>query len=197
MIALTVDFKDLGSRSSGGYKKLQAVCKKFDTRCTVFVTPKDLDESADFIKELSKSHCIGITTSAYFTDGWDTVKSRIREASIRYFKVIGKQPSWYRGEGGHRHPAALLASTRLGMRVVFWSTLCLVQEGSSSDMASLIKDDFLVHRGGNVVAFRGSGGEEDVSGEVSRVIEGLASGGIKLDTLDPVIKDDQHLVLDC
>ncbi|GMH48719.1 hypothetical protein TrRE_jg6174, partial [Triparma retinervis] len=207
-VSLTVDFADLfpataksEEGSEDGQAKLWAACKKHEARLTIFVTADNLKQSPHLIAELSKAHNIGITTDANFTEGWTQVKNRVHQAAINYFKVIGKQPTWYRGVAGHRHPAAFLAANKLGMRVAFWSTYGEIAPSWAEETTSSIilnfKSDFKKTRGGNILYVRrGDGNEASIASNVEELLSTFGADGILMDVLDATVKKDHEFVLD-
>jgi len=209
-VAVTVDFADIfpaadvaegSEHHSGDHAKLWTACKKNEARLTIFATAADLKQNPHLIAELSKAHNIGITTEASFSEGWTPIKNRVHQTAINYFKIIGRQPSWYKGAGGHRHPAALLAANKLGMRVSFWSTYGEIGPSWAEDTtASIImnfKSDFKKTRGGNILFIRsGDGNESSVANKVEEMLTVFGADGIVMDTLDATVKIDHEFLLD-
>jgi len=206
-ISITADFSDIFPASDAtegsddGQAKLWAACKKHEARLTIFVTAENLAQNPHLIAELSKAHNIGITTEASFLERWTPVKNRVHQAAIDYFKVIGKQPTWYRGVGGHRHPSAFLAANKLGMRVAFWSTYGEIAPSWAEDTTSTImmnfKSDFMKTRGGNILLIRrGDGNKSSVAGNLEELLTTFGADGIIMDTLDSTVKKDHDFILD-
>ena len=209
-VSITVDFADLfpandtptaAEGSEDGQAKLWAACKKHEARLTIFVTAENLKQNPHLIAELSKAHNIGITTGANFTERWTPVKNRVHQAAIDYFKVIGKQPTWYRGAAGHRHPAAFLAANNLGMRVAFWSTYGEIPPSWAEETTSSIilnfKSDFKKTRGGNILFVRrGDGNEASIASNIEELLSTFGADGILMDILDATVKKDHEFVLE-
>mmetsp|Transcript_10199 Transcript_10199/g.18466 ORF Transcript_10199/g.18466 Transcript_10199/m.18466 type:complete len:673 (-) Transcript_10199:54-2072(-) len=198
-VALTVDYVDLVSPGDGfdaTHKKLWEALKKYEARLTIFVTLDDLKRDPEVIAELSQAHSIGISSEANVGERWMKVRARVQATSIEYFKVIGKNPLWYRGSNGHRHPAALIASSKLDIRVAFWSTYC--ESHKIEKCVEDIKNDFAKTRGGNIVMLRKVAGEAGghLGAELVKLINTCGEVGMKLEELGTVVKDDHEFVLE-
>jgi len=197
--AITVDYADLVEPGKGfddAHISLWASLKKHEARLTIFVTLEDLKRDPVIIAELSQAHCIGMSTTAGVSERWNPVRARVQATAVEYLKVVGRNPLWYRGMDGHRHPAALLAASRLGMRIAFWSTYC---EATAVDEAvGNLKADFQETRGGNIAIMRKGKGKElegHIVPELVTVVNECGSSGIKLDVLDVVVREDHPFVL--
>ncbi|GMH73036.1 hypothetical protein TL16_g06078 [Triparma laevis f. inornata] len=200
-VALTVDYSELVDCDGfdATHRKLWDALKKYEARLTIFVTLEDLKRDPEVIAELNQAHSIGISSDSSVAERWMKVRARVQATTAEYFKVMGKNPLWYRGSNGHRHPAALIAASKLDIRVAFWSTYC---ESDEIEMSiEDVKTDFGKTRGGNIVMLRKVNTNPNLNpthlcAELVKLVCACGDAGMKLEELNTVVKEDHEFVLE-